>query len=103
MAARMTVSAPTRHWPCCARSWALHRLNAASQPKNATLAARNAKAAKTATKKVALAAPKVEAKAPSKKDAVLAMISQKSGATLAEIMAATGWQSLVPFITREIL
>jgi hypothetical protein len=34
----------------------------------------------------------VEAKGSSKKDGVLALIGRKSGATLAEIMEATGWQ-----------
>jgi hypothetical protein len=45
-----------------------------------------------ANPRVAPAATKVEAKGTSKKDAVLALIGRKNGATLAEIMEATGWQ-----------
>ena len=72
-------------------------VTAASQPKKATRPARKAKAAKPAAKKASAkkataTTTKVEAKGTSKKDAVLALISRKSGATLAEIMEATGWQ-----------
>jgi hypothetical protein len=84
-------------------------VTAASQAKEATRPARKAKAAKPAAKKadelisgempeiktakkVAPAATKVEAKAPSKKDQVLALISRKNGASLDEIMTATSWQ-----------
>jgi hypothetical protein len=65
---------------------------AASQPKKPTPAARKAKAAKPAKKAGSNKVAAAQEAGTTKKDQVLAMISRKNGATLAEIMTATGWQ-----------
>jgi len=61
----------------------------AAEPKPA----RKAKAPKpTKTRKPAKPAKIPKAAGTSKKDTILALISRKNGATLEEIMEATGWQ-----------
>ena len=72
-----------------ARIWkAIQRLDAAPAPQAAPVAPKKAKAAKRATAKGA--APK--AREGSKKAIVLDMLKRPDGATLADIMSATGWQ-----------
>jgi lambda repressor-like predicted transcriptional regulator len=59
------------------------------------------KARRTVTPDVAIAVLPVEAKAPDTKSAtVLARLQREQGATLAELVAATGWQ---PHTTRAML
>jgi hypothetical protein len=83
-------------------------VTAAGQPKKATRPARKAEATGTAKKTAeVISTPAVEkekaspkkvapivtkAAGASKKDIVLALISRKDGATLAEIIEATAWQ-----------
>jgi hypothetical protein len=55
-------------------------------------AATKASKAKGATKK-ATGAKKADTGGTSRKDAVVALISRPKGATLAELMTATGWQA----------
>jgi hypothetical protein len=70
----------------------------ATQPKKATAAARKAKAAKPAAKRASTKKASTKKAAPlkaagtTKKNAVLALISRKNGASLEEIMSAMNWQ-----------
>ena len=72
--------------PRCARHHEGDRAKAARTKKAAR------KPAKAATKASAKKAPATAPRDGSKKSAVLALISRKAGASLEEIMMATGWQ-----------
>jgi glucan-binding YG repeat protein len=61
-------------------------------PEKAAKVAKPAKAKATKAPKPAKAAKEPKAAGTSKKDQVLALISRKNGASLDEIMTATGWQ-----------
>ena len=61
-------------------------------PEKAAKVAQPAKAKATKAPKPAKAAKEPKAPGTSKKDQVLALISRKNGASLDEIMTATGWQ-----------
>jgi hypothetical protein len=60
-------------------------------PKRVHKTAKKAKAAKTASRSKKAGKPKADR--ANKKVAVIAMMRRPKGATLAEIMAATGWQA----------
>jgi len=60
-------------------------------PKRARKAAKKAKAVKTASRSKKAGKPKADR--ANKKAEVIAMMKRAKGATLAEIMTATGWQA----------
>jgi len=67
--------------------------NSSKKPKQSSKAAHKSKSAKPKSKAAPLVASKQTSNGSSKQAAVLAMLRQAKGTTIAAIMSATGWQA----------
>ena len=67
--------------------------NSSKKPKQSSKAAHKSKSAKPKSKAAPLVASKQTSNGSSKQAAVIAMLRQAKGTTIAAIMSATGWQA----------